>query len=278
MASKQARQLANVKKQLPFASLPPPPPPPQLSQTDQGKLSDLQAAKQNRRTATKTYKRDRRAAWGAARMIRSGLAQAEGELRAQGLTGPELNDAIKEFTSRQVDALSGARLQTTSLDTKYRTDRTQANQDISKLRAEKRTIFANQSAQAAQDQATYQQKVGEASLKSQEAGLTAAVASKTKAAAKRKAAAKAAGAGGLTPTQQRAITTARQSALLGVQAALSAASPADRAKIRDNPDAFVVSASSHIEGAGPVDVRWALRRILHAANAGRKAVQRGSAF
>lgn len=267
MASKQQRALVNVKKQLPFAALPPPPAPPQLTETEQGKISDLHQAKTDRKTLTHSYKRDRRAAWGAARMIRQGLAQAESELRAEGLTGTELSDAIKEFTSRQVDALAGARLQSTALDTKYRSDRTEADQNVSQLRGEKQSIFSNLRSQAAQDQAAYQQKVGAAQLKSQEAGLEGAVLAQKA----RASHAKDAKAGGLTPTQRRAISTARQSALLGVTAALRGASPEDIAKIRQNPQGFVTSAASHIEGADPVDVRWALQQLvtrIHAARQG----------
>lgn len=269
MASKQARALTQVKKQLPFASLPPPPTPPQLTETQQGKLSDLQQAKSDRRTLRRTARRDKQAATGAARMLRSGLAQAESELRAQGLTGTELTNAIKEFTSRQVDAIAGAQLQKQVIRTKFRSDQTQANQDISGLRAEKQGIFADLRTQATQDQAAYQQKSGEAALRSQEAGLTAAVAAQGKRAARAKAQKKAAG-GALTPTQQRAIATAQQNALLGVTAALRAASPDDINKIRQNPQAFVTSAASHIEGAGPTDIRWALQQLVGRIRAARQ--------
>lgn len=254
------RQLTQLKRQAPFAALPPPPQPPTLTETEQGKIADLQQARADRRTLGKTAKRDRQAAYGAARMLRAGLAQAADELRAQGLTGPELDDAIKEFTARQVDALAGARLQSQTINNKYREDRATATADIVKGKAEKRSIFSNLRSQTTQDQADYNQKVGKAQLDSQIAGLTAKVAAQNDAAS-------SGSSGGMTPTQQRALATARQNAMIGVRAALRAASPDDIKKITANPQAFVTSAASHIEGASPVDIRWALRRIIQQVQA-----------
>ena len=261
-----------VQRQIDLLRVGPPPTPPQLSPSAQGQAAGLAQDRRDRKQLKKQFHTQKRASHVAARMLQRGYSQAINELRAQGLDGPELTQAIREFAARQADAAAAAQYHVNA----ERKDFQKADQaladDIGTARTQLKATISQEKQQYAEDVQAYNNKLSVANLEAvQRANAKAKKAIKN---ANKKA--RAGGAGGLTPTQARAQAEARQAALIGIRGIIISNAPDSKgqtpvAVLRTNRAEFIRRAASAIESASPTDVAWALSHLaqkIRAAQSG----------
>lgn len=269
-------QKAAIQRQIDLLKVGPPPTPPQLSPSQLAQSAQIQQDRSDRKTLKRQHVTSRRAANIAARMIQRGLHNAVAELEGQGLQGPELQQAIREFAARQADAVSAARYRQNAEQKDFQKSDHELAQGIQTGKIERNAAIEQANQQYAQDSAAYNNKLTVAQLEAEKRAVKSPSA-----------------AGGLTPAAARAQATARKNALIGLKGIFSNTAPVSstdatpvreraRALLRQSRTAFIAAADKQIPGANQQDIAWALaqlqRQIQRATSGNAKAlgkVQRG---